>query len=1251
MSSAALSSSATPPSLGGYYGQLSRSTGARVRPRMVDATSAARSGYNIEQHVSTGGSARTSSRKPLVIAERRPLQLSPDNTIHAVRDVPASPVMPQSVNTDEDNLQIQPMVLRPEHAEHASTHAPKLTKKFYHTTPPAEELKRMTYDELRCLPLFTVEKYGSDDEIAGSITWQNVDVTDVDLDEHVKIVNHTKDGKLHRYVEVYEGIDPASKPKEGEKLNQTAEVTFYGVECKGAKHVEKTRKKIESIQGELISLQGNMLKFRVPHWSRYDLNDSDTEDEGDIMVNEKATPAVKTTRPSFGDDSDEDGSRDAPGDNAAKAEQQDDMDDMEDAQQAPSVAQPTSAFSERGHAEWNDDSLLDVRGQRNVDHQRQFSGIERPTLRNPVSAPQNVQQYKYSTTDYGALALVAESEPNGARPPAGGVASDVSGFAPPPLPMRPQWLPDPQPIPPRSQKTQSVAEHFHPAGRSRTLQIFEEAVNGLRVMNVKPNTHMSLDFGLTMGRSFRATFGANGQLILPFKRQSQDGSGSSIVWQPTILPATTVCAPSTLGNSFLGVLEAHRNLAVVEAPLAANPDGSFSKFRLPRAVSRRHGGDDRDNEDAENSEYPQLVELMHRCISITQSAAQNKSYILESSEEVASSWSMGQMWRLSCALWGQEHVKATYEAPLTLAVDAHAIEVVGDPGRHVENDRRRGMITKWFQRAVQGRSEASVLQNWRPAPASSVGRSVVDVLDLLSEGRIAEAARKAATKAASPRLAMVIASVGSGAGREAALLIKDQIENWIRQDARDSIDPAMRFLYAMLSGDLIRVQGKQAPAAHQSLDGWLSEDERKAFSENLDWLRRLNLHLIFHQRPFDSLRAAFCDYSAAVRRAEAAPPLPMYQATAPYDGSGGQESRCVLYHMLSLYCGSDASGHETSVVTQALSPLSVTSDNLDFRHSWQLAMLFDALKLYAPVSRETQTAIAHGLASQLIAHGHWEWAVYVYLHLDDEAVRKIAVRDVLLRHAHEKEMFVVDGGRQQLSREEFLCGSNDGNWGLGLPKDLLHEALAYWKPYEHFAPSGEGVCQPEEQARLLTAAGKTAEESRRILAEDLLAMRWVPRMTLEAAPFADQLGTLQNVLGSSDPSSTAYVRAYKEYLEVRTAGLKSGASTAMDGTPLARLETVCAQFARGRVFEGSGRCSSETYVATHVSAQEQEEIVRQELMDSVLKLKAALTDAVAGAEGFPEPHDAGLAEVEARREESARRLWLVDATKAFVQAL
>ena len=110
---------------------------------------------------------------------------------------------------------------------------------------------------------------------------------------------------------------------------------------------------------------------------------------------------------SFGDDSDEDGSRDAPGDNAAKAEQQDDMDDMEDAQQAPSVAQPTSAFSERGHAEWNDDSLLDVRGQRNVDHQRQFSGIERPTLRNPVSAPQDVQQYKYSTTDYGALALVA----------------------------------------------------------------------------------------------------------------------------------------------------------------------------------------------------------------------------------------------------------------------------------------------------------------------------------------------------------------------------------------------------------------------------------------------------------------------------------------------------------------------------------------------------------------------------------------------------------------------------------------------------------------------------------------------------------------------------------------------------------------------------------------------------------------------------------------------------------------------------
>ena len=280
---------------------------------------------------------------------------------------------------------------------------------------------------------------------------------------------------------------------------------------------------------------------------------------------------------------------------------------------------------------------------------------------------------------------------------------------------------------------------------------------------------------------------------------------------------------------------------------------------------------------------------------------------------------------------------------------------------------------------------------------------------------------------------------------------------------------------------------------------------------------------------------------------------------------------------------------------------------------------------------------------QLIAHGFWEWAIFVYMHLDDDAVREMAVRDVLLRHAHEKNTFAMDDGALNLDREEFLCGSTDGRWGLGLPKDLLNEALAYWKGYEPFTPPVPKSCQVEDHACLLTAAGQTTDESRKEMAEDLLAMQWVARKTLGAEPPAAQLRTLTEVFGSSGPSSTVYMHAYHNYLK-KTTGSPEVHRIALD-----KLE---ATFARGRVFEGSVKCSSETYIATHVSAQEQEEIVRQEMMDWVLKLKAALNIAAASGLGMAPSFTDARADGDVRREEEgARRLRLAEATKAFVQAL
>ncbi|XP_058041234.1 nuclear pore complex protein Nup98-Nup96-like isoform X2 [Ahaetulla prasina] len=161
-----------------------------------------------------------------------------------------------------------------------------LTRVGYYTIPSLEELARMTSDTGECIVTdFTVGRKGY-----GSIYFEGeVNLTNVNLDEIVHI----------RRKEVIVYPDDELKPPIGEGLNRRAEVTLDGVwpTDKTSRSLIKSPERLTDMnyEGRLEAVsrkQGAQFKeyrpetgswvFKVAHFSKYGLQDSDEEDEDNV---------------------------------------------------------------------------------------------------------------------------------------------------------------------------------------------------------------------------------------------------------------------------------------------------------------------------------------------------------------------------------------------------------------------------------------------------------------------------------------------------------------------------------------------------------------------------------------------------------------------------------------------------------------------------------------------------------------------------------------------------------------------------------------------------------------------------------------------------------------------------------------------------------------------------------------------------------------------------------------------------------
>ncbi|XP_054997822.1 nuclear pore complex protein Nup98-Nup96 isoform X2 [Sorex araneus] len=885
-----------------------------------------------------------------------------------------------------------------------------LTKVGYYTIPSMDDLAKITNDKGECIVSdFTIGRKGY-----GSIYFEgDVNLTNLNLDDIVHI----------RRKEVIVYLDDNQKPPVGEGLNRKAEVTLDGVwpTDKTSRCLIKSPDRLADInyEGRLEAVsrkQGAQFKeyrpetgswvFKVSHFSKYGLQDSDEEEEErpskacpkklktaplppagqtapfQMSLNGKPAPPPQSQSPEVEQlgrvvelDSD-----------MVDITQEPVLDSMLE-ENIPEDQEPVSASTHIASSlginphvlqimkaslladEEDVDMALDHRFSRLPSKADTSQEICSPRL--PISASHSSKsrslgggllQSKFTSRAFLSPSASVQEIRTPRASSLKNAPSSSPWSVPPPLTS---VFTVPSPAPEAQLKTVGTR-------RQPGLVPLEKSVT-------YGKGKLLMDMALFMGRSFRVGWGPNWTLA---------NSGEHLSDSPDLENQQIT---DSMEYGFLPNPVAVKSLT--ESPF---------KVHLEKLSLRQRNLE----EDLQLYQTPLELKLKHSTVHVDELCpliAPNPGvavihdyadWVKEASAgapeaQIVKHWSL--TWTLCEALWG--HLKE---------LDGQ----LDEPSDYIQILERRRAFSRWLSQtsAPQIEQEVSLTRKDNPIEA---------VFSYLTGKRISEAC-SLAQQSGDHRLALLLSQlVGSQSVRE---LLTMQLVDWHQLQADCFIQDERLRIYALLAGKPV----------------WqLSEQKQINVCSLLDWKRSLAVHLWYLLPPTASISKALSMYEEAFQNTSqsdsyACSPLPSY-----LEGSGciiedEQDSRPlqdVCFHLLKLY------SDRHYELNQLLEPRSITADPLDYRLSWHLWEVLRALN-YNHLSEQCEGVLHASYAGQLENEGLWEWAIFVLLHINNSSMREKAVRELLTRHCQLEET------PESWAKEAFLTQK------LCVPAEWIHEAKA-----------------------------------------------------------------------------------------------------------------------------------------------------------------------------------------------------------------
>ncbi|XP_067347794.1 nuclear pore complex protein Nup98-Nup96 isoform X3 [Channa argus] len=909
-----------------------------------------------------------------------------------------------------------------------------LNRVGYYTIPSIEDLADMVDENGECIvENFTVGRKGY-----GSIFFPGeVNVTGLNLDEVVHF----------RRKEVIVYPDDKNKPGEGEGLNRRAEVTLDGVwpndktACTQIRSPERLSdmnyegrlEKASRKQGarflEYRPETGSWV-FEVAHFSKYGLQDSDEEEDAPPKTDPKKLKTMMSLPPS-------------------KLQQQ--LPSSQQQQVAPQAQSAVVLDLPGGLAELDSD-MADITqtfptdsmlggeedgdllvGDMDTTMAGKLGGLT-SAEHDSISAsshiastlginPHTLQIMKASLfgedeeesdmlQDQGVMKISSNvSSPHFAvsgaqsRPSVGGLlqARFTSGLIPQLSDTLRGPLPLSRPSPAATEPSRSLQwagpgpSSFLLPPRGPELSI--RTVGVRRVGGPVPLKHsitqgkgsLLMDAGLFVGRSFRVGWGPGWTLahcgqqlsLLPTKQLNHQEMDFSFLPKP-------VRSKPLVESPYKVVLE---QLVALEPP------------------SMKTSEEESDEESQAVLQRPLEICLKHSTVSTTDASAcpvvrpqpgvaalhEYAEWITELKDKQTDDdplldyWA--EVWTLCEALWGRL-------GPADQELD---VEMSSDYEQQLQ---RRRTFSAWLSSGATCRVEEEVA-------LAGKGRHTEAIFSYLTGNRISEACRLA-QKEGDHRLSLLLSqAMGSQYCRD---LLALQLTDWNRMQTDCYLPEERLRIFALLAGKPV----------------WQSSDSVVNVCSQLDWKRCVAIHLWFVLPPTASVGDALARYEAAFKgTCEAGKytcaPLPPYLETEQPEMEDEEESNRPLYdlcfHLLKLYSDRHYS------LQELLDPLTVTWERLDYRLSWHLWGVLQALH-YTHLSTSRQGLLHASYAAQLESVGLWHMAIFILLHIPDHTQRERAVRELLTLHCSLQET------EESVQREHFLTER------LLIPEQWIHEAKA-----------------------------------------------------------------------------------------------------------------------------------------------------------------------------------------------------------------